>query len=86
MQGKSYSSQRAMRPDNPFRTTRRHFEASAIGLLIGILSWGLAALAAEGKIPGFLAYIGVALFVVGWMSIAFAIALLFMRMIGRHRQ
>ena len=75
-----------MRLYNPFDSTREYVKATALALLIGISGWALGALAAQGKIPGFFAWPGVTLFVIGWIYLAIGIVARFIYVIRRLRQ
>ena len=75
-----------MRFFHPFESSREYFKASGIALLIGLSGWALGALAAQGKIPGFFAWPGVTLFVIGWIYLAIGIVARFIYVIRRLRQ
>lgn len=74
-----------MRFINPFDTSRGYFKASVTSFSIGISGWVLCALAAKGAIPEYFVWPGVAIFLIGWISMAFATIVHFVRVIRGHR-
>jgi hypothetical protein len=74
-----------MRFINPFDTSRSWIKASGISLAIGIAGWSLLALTAEDMLPKFVVWPGIALFTLGWISLAFAILRLFVRVLSGRR-
>ena len=74
-----------MRFINPFDTSRSYIKASGISLAIGIAGWSLLALGAEGMLPGFVLWPGLVLFMLGWISLAFAILRIFVKVLRGRR-